>query len=477
MKHSKEEKVEKSLIFLFREIPATRTDPFAANNEFASTAFDEDDPPPLTTAKTDFPGQLTTPSPFEFGAKLAKAKSRFANRFKFNRNKFLNGIKEKTGSIKFVNTKRNRVRLNEEARRRRPVQQVSNDYDDPEPRTTARSTFDDKQDPAPRPTRRPIPKLEFTTQHTTIGSDPEPSTTAKGILNQAIAHNKKRIKAQILKQKKEITRSGIVPPPRNIILLNRKKTQEANDAAKLDVKKEFKIIDAEDLFDRLVEKNSPTTTTTTTTTVAPTTTPTTENVDYLEANDNSDSIDLKQEVTEEESTTYSPSSSKATTLKPILEKEPLSKGDLENEDLEEGSGEGQPISTSISNKVFTTKPDDTNLSTETSNTVTLSPSDHKPEMVEQIPNPSPLKQNIDPTKSLGEILAELPKEKLEKFKQYLLTLNKEDKKLVSKMLQSNLEAARNSVIVTTASPDTSNDAVIDLGILGSFRLEKPKTTL
>ena len=209
MKHSKEEKVEKSLIFLFREIPATRTDPFAANNEFASTAFDEDDPPPLTTAKTDFPGQLTTPSPFEFGAKLAKAKSRFANRFKFNRNKFLNGIKEKTGSIKFVNTKRNRVRLNEEARRRRPVQQVSNDYDDPEPRTTTRATFDDNQDPAPRPTRRPIPKLEFTTQHTTIGSDPEPSTTAKGILNQAIAHNKKRIKAQILKQKKEITRSRI----------------------------------------------------------------------------------------------------------------------------------------------------------------------------------------------------------------------------------------------------------------------------
>ena len=42
------------------------------------------------------------------------------------------------------------------------------------------------------------------------------------------------------------------------------------------------------------------------------------------------------------------------------------------------------------------------------------------------------------------------------------------------MLQSNLEAARNSITTTTASPYTGNDAVIDLGILGTFRLEKPK---
>ena len=398
----------------------------------------------------------------------------------------MNDIKEKTGSIKFVNTKRNRAKLNEQARKRRPVHQVSNDYDDPEPRTTARSTNNKKNDPAPRPTRRPIPKLEFTTQPANI-EDPEPATTAKGILNQAIAHNKKRIKAQILKQKKEITRSGIVPPPRTF-LLNRKKTEEANEA-NLDEKKEFKIIDAEELFDRLVEKNAPTTTTTTTTTsttIAPTTT-TTEHVEYSDGDSALDYENIEEDVAQVIITTLSSVSSEATTLKPILEKEPVVPGQVEYEDNEEGSGDASPITTSRNTIEPNThqnpsnEADKSSIQPETStlNTVTLPPSDSTPEVLEKVPSPVPLTQNkspqIDASKSLGQILAELPKEKLEKFKQYLLTLSKEDKKLVSKMLQSNLEAARKSVTTTTASPYTSSDAVIDLGILGTFRLEKPKT--
>ena len=485
-KNTTEKNVEKSLIFLFRGFPATRTNPFEERPKFDATEFDEDDPPPLTTAKTDFPGQVTTPSPFEFGAKLAKAKSSFANRFKFNRRKFLNDIKEKTGSIKFVNTKRNRARLNEEARKRRPLihqipkEPISNDYDDPEPRTTARSTFEKKHDPAPRPTRRPIPKLEFTTPAANVDEDPEPATTAKGILNQAIAHNKKRIKAQILKQKKEITRSGIVPPPRTF-LLNRKENAE-----NLDQKKEFKIIDAEDLFDAFVEKNAPTTTTTTTTstTIAPTTTTTTESVEYLDEDSSSEHVNLEKDVAEESSTTFSSVSFTATTLKPILEKEPLVPEEVILGNNIEGSGDVLPDTTSSNtnepntNQNPSTELENTSIQTETStsNTVTIPPLDSKEP--EKIPTPVPLTQNksshIDASKSLGEILAELPKEKLEKFKQYLLTLNKEDKKLVSKMLQSNLEAARKSITTTTVSPSTNSDAVIDLGILGSFRLEKPK---
>lgn len=394
----------------------------------------------------------------------------------------MNDIKEKTGSIKFVNTKRNRARLNEEARKRRPIIQTSNDYDDPEPRTTARTTTVKKDDPAPRPTRRPIPKLEFTTPPASIDEDPEPATTAKGILNQAIAHNKKRIKAQILKQKKEISRSGIVPPSRTF-LLNQKKTEEENEA-NLEKKKEFKIIDAEELFDRLVEKNAPTTTTTTTsTTIAPTTTHTTENAEYEDSY--ADYENVEQDEVEELITTLSSITSKATTLKPTLEKEPLGQ-QVEYEDNEEGSGDVLPITTSKSttepNKNQNPSNDVNNSSnqskTSTSNTVTIPPLDPTSEAPEKIPSPIPLTQNqspqIDASKSLGEILAELPKEKLEKFKQYLLTLSKEDKKLVSKMLQSNLEAARNSITTTTASPYSSSDAVIDLGILGTFRLEKPK---
>ena len=397
----------------------------------------------------------------------------------------MNDIKEKTGSIKFVNTKRNRARLNEEARKRRPIIQTSNDYDDPEPRTTARTTTVRKDDPAPRPTRRPIPKLEFTTPPTSIDEDPVPATTAKGILNQAIAHNKKRIKAQILKQKKEISRSGIVPPSRTF-LLNQKKTEEENEA-NLEEKKEFKIIDAEELFDRLVEKNAPTTTTTTTTstTIAPITTPDTENAEYEDEDIYTDYENVEEDEVEELITTLSSISSKATTLNPILEKEPLGQ-EVEYEDNEEGSGDALPITTSRS----TTEPNknqnpsnqvnnsSNQLETSTSNTVTIPPLDPTSVAPEKIPSPVPLTQNkspqIDASKSLGEILAELPKEKLEKFKQYLLTLSKDDKKLVSKMLQSNLEAARNSITTTTASPYTSNDAVIDLGILGTFRLEKPK---
>ena len=192
-----------------------------------------------------------------------------------------------------------------------------------------------------------------------------------------------------------------------------------------------------------------------------------------------------QDEVEELITTLSSISSKATTLKPILEKEPLGQ-QLEYEDNEEGSRDALPITTSKS----TTEPNknqnpsnevnnSSNISeTSTSNTVTIPPLDPTSEAPEKIPSPVPLTQNespqIDASKSLGEILAELPKEKLEKFKQYLLTLSKEDKKLVSKMLQSNLEAARNSITTTTASPYRSNDAVIDLGILGTFRLEKPK---
>ena len=75
-------------------------------------------------------------------------------------------------------------------------------------------------------------------------------------------------------------------------------------------------------------------------------------------------------------------------------------------------------------------------------------------------------------------MAALPKEKLEKFKQYLLTLNKRDKKLISNTLKKNFKAAL-KLSTTTANPkvEIDNDAVIDLGILGSFHLEKPKRTI
>ena len=88
------------------------------------------------------------------------------------------------------------------------------------------------------------------------------------------------------------------------------------------------------------------------------------------------------------------------------------------------------------------------------------------------------KESISAHNSLGEILAALPKEKLEKFKQYLLTLDKKEKRLVSKALQNNLEAARKFSTTTESIPEVQNEEhVIDLGILGSFRLEKSKQTI
>jgi len=505
----------KSTTLTARDFPATRTNPFTDHNEFGTSENDGDDPPPLTTAKTDFPGQPTTPSPFVFGAKLARAKSRFANRFKLNRRKFLNDIKEKTGSIKFVNTKKNRARIND-IPRRRPIQEEPEDYEDPEPRTTARNTLNTKFDPAPRPTRRPIPRRKFTETTTVFNdyTDPEPATTAhppKGILNQAIAENKKRVKARILKQKTEITRAGIIPPPRKTILLNRKKALEA-ETAELEGKprKEFKIIDAEELFDRLVEQNTPTTTT------VKTTTSTTESAEILlQEHVIPNNVDYEQDVTQETSTTFSVPTTTATTLAPILENDSLADAEfvtINTDTLEKGSGHVLST-TSTNHNTFTDEPDYTIDNSSNTFTIELhndttakliSPEKQevtegqfhttrkqttqspslvtKSVVVDSSPEPSSSilpKQTNNAQKSLGEILADLPKEKLEKFKQYLLTLNKEDKKHISKTLQNNLEASRKFSSGTTQRPniDENNDAVIDLGILGSFRLEKPKRTI
>merc|ERR1739845_288160 len=85
---------------------------------------------------------------------------------------------------------------------------------------------------------------------------------------------------------------------------------------------------------------------------------------------------------------------------------------------------------------------------------------------------------INSGSSLEEVLANLPKEKLEEFKKYLLTLDNEDKKLVSRKLKKNLENAKKFKTTTeSASQVEDGEPVIDLGILGSFRLELPKRTV
>ena len=443
--------VDKNLSF-FRNFPGGRTDPFTDHGDFDYSESDGDDPPPLTTAKTDFPGQPTTPSPFVFGAKLLDAKARFANRFKSNRRNFLNDIKEKTGSIKFVNTKRNRAKINE-FKRRRPIPEEIEEYDDPEPRPTARSTLSKTFAHAPIPTRRPDTREKVTSSSPGAidDTDPEPATTAnppKGILNQAIIENKRRIKAQILKQKKEISRAGIIPPPRKIILLNRKQALEAKNAQlEAKPKKEFKVIDAEELFDRLKEKNAPTTSTVTPT---PSATETANKANVKLALD----IPVEENISQETITESFTSTSTATTLAPILEQGPSLEAAFEAAEKDSSTNPD------------TTKKQSTKIPSSVENT---------PILISSTQNNQAISVQH---KSLGDILAALPKEKLEKFKKYLLTLNKKEKKLISKTLQNNLEAAR-KLSTTTASPniDNKDDAVIDLGILGSFQLEKSKRTI
>merc|ERR1712150_227591 len=165
-------------------------------------------------------------------------------------------------------------------------------------------------------------------------------------------------------------------------------------------------------------------------------------------------IPVEENISQEAITESFTSTSTATTLAPILEQGPSLEAAFEAAEKDSSTNPD------------TTKKQSTKIPSSVENTpILISSTQNKQEISVQ-------------HKSLGDILAALPKEKLEKFKKYLLTLNKKEKKLISKTLQNNLEAAR-KLSTTTTSPNTDNkdDAVIDLGILGSFQLEKSKRTI
>ena len=255
-----------------------------------------------------------------------------------------------------------------------------------------------------------------------------------------------------MKQKKEITRSGIIPPPRNIIVLNRKQVLEAKKAAlEAKPKKEFKIIDAEELFDRLKEKH-----------VQPTTTSTDGLESGVESEYELKNLDDGRDIIEE--TRAHSIVSALATLAPAIKDE---NSGVNTESVEQGEHTSAPAA--LKTEDTSDEKGITNLET-------------KINVSKTAPRPTPKDRTATPLvgaqNSLGDVLAALPKEKLEKFKQYLLTLNKRDKKLISNTLKKNFKAAL-KLPTTTANPkvEIDNDAVIDLGILGSFHLEKPRRTI